>query len=107
MHLGTGLRCASFIALVMAAACGGEEPEPPVEADGSGAAVVALQANPCDAGPAVGIADSAVARFLTGADRLDAEVYDCQRMVLATGTVLEFGPLVGVYPVDATLDLPR
>lgn len=88
--------------------CGGKEQgtAPPQHA-ASGAALATLQASPCDLGTTSVLGDSAVARALTGADRVDSEVTDCQRLVVSTGAAGEFGPLVGLYPVDATAKLAR
>lgn len=96
-----------LVSLIVMSGCGGEEEASPVEEIASPEALAALARIPCDTGPSAGITDSTVARLLTGGTRLDAEVYDCQRLVLSTGATGEFGPLVGLYPVDATLQLAR
>src|SRR5688572_1884648 len=72
---------------------GGDQEVVPTEENGSAEALAALAASPCDAGSSFGIADSTVADLLTGASRLDAEIHDCQRLVLSTGPTGEFGPL--------------
>jgi hypothetical protein len=95
------------LAQLVLAGCGGEPEAGPAEEDGSAEALAALAASPCDVGSSFGIADSTVAQLLAGANRLDAEISDCQRLVLTTGPTGEFGPLVGLYPVDATLRLAR
>ena len=101
-------RAVPLLTVAMVLTACGREPEPaPAGGDGSAEALAALQAAPCDQGASAVPSDSTVARFLTGASRLDSEVFDCQRLVLSTGPTGEFGPLVGLYPVDATLRLPR
>jgi hypothetical protein len=113
-----GARASSrgVVALVtLFAACGGEEAAVPEEIDSSAAVLTAIEANPCDASLTTrGLTelnlvppDSAIARVLTGTVDLANEAHDCQRLVLSTGASGEFGPLVGLFPVDATLALAR
>jgi hypothetical protein len=96
-----------LVGTLMLARCGGESEQASPEPDASAAGLAALQAAPCDQASSPGIADSTVALFLTGQARIDGEVFDCQRLVLSTGPAGVFGPLVGLYPVDATLRFPR
>ncbi|MSR36933.1 MAG: hypothetical protein EXR95_09910 [Gemmatimonadetes bacterium] len=103
-----GIRtAAAFVfGVLLPIGCGGKQGQAgQADEDRAAPTLDALAAAPCDLGPATAITDSTVARLLTGATRLDGEVYDCQRLVLSTGAAGEFGPLVGLYPVDATLRL--
>ena len=67
----------------------------------------ALEANPCDTGSIAALADSTLAALLTGVGHVENEIYDCQRLVMSVGAVGEFGPLVALFPMDATLGLAR
>lgn len=109
-------RWLSFLLLGVGGGCG-EGAEPPTEqADALGAqALETIRANPCDlslstrdpmtltAGPP----DSVLARVLAGTVDLVNEAHDCQRLVIGVEAAREFGPLVGLFPVDATLALAR
>ena len=97
------MRWSWMVAALALAACGGDaDVEQAPTVDPTAAAVALLTGSPCDGTAPSVLADSTVARALTGATRLDPEVGDCQRLVGADG---EFGPLVALYPVDATLGL--
>jgi hypothetical protein len=112
----SGARALGLVAVVLAAACGGEDAaEVAPESDPFAAALEAIAANPCDATLTTrGLTemspvppDSTIARALTGGADLSNEAHDCQRLVLSTGPGGEFGPLVGLFPVDATTGLAR
>lgn len=62
-----------------------------------------LQGSPCDSTPP----DPAVVVALTGGRTHEHEVHDCQRLVVRTGGVSRFGPLVAVYPIDQAMALTR
>lgn len=101
--------CALALALSALGACGGDEDaaKDPAADDGAARALAAIEASPCDIAAAWALSDSAIAAILTGEARIDAEVGDCQRLVMSAGPGGEFGPLVGLFPLDATLELPR
>lgn len=96
----------ALVAVVLGG-CGGEEQAAASDSgDPAAQALAALQSSPCDEG-ASALGDSVVASLLVGAARVDPEVGDCQRLAVDGGSSLEFGPLVGLFPVDAGLRLAR
>ena len=107
-HLGIKWRRVLILATLVGAACGeGEPSQETVRPDGTAEAMAALEANPCDAGSIAALADSTLAALLTGVGHVENEVYDCQRLVMSVGAAGEFGPLVALFPMDATLGLAR
>ena len=107
----TGL---ALITLMTTVACGGEEAAEDA-GGGSEAALAAVAANPCDATLTTrplaeltaGPHDTILARVLSGTVDFKTQTFDCQRLVLSTGPDGEFGPLVGLFPVERTLGLGR
>lgn len=100
----------ALITLMTTVACGGEEAAD-AGGDGAEAAMAAVAANPCDANLTTrdlaqltaGPHDTILARVLAGTVDFKTQTYDCQRLVLSTGPDGEFGPLVGLFPVEGVL----
>lgn len=94
---------------LLVAGCGGGEPavEAAPEDDARASALAALAAAPCDGATIAVVADSVLAPLLTGVGHVENEVMDCQRLVLGSGAEATFGPLVGLFPMEATLGLAR
>ena len=100
--------CALILATLVGAACGeGEPSSETAQPDRTAEVMAALEANPCDAGSNAALADSTLAALLTGVGHVENEVYDGQRLVISLGAAGEFGPLVALFPMDATLGLAR
>ena len=101
--------------LVIAGACmplacgdGGETASEPTGPSITDQGLAAVREHPCDQTlSSMSAANSTIGLVLTGTGRLEQEAYDCQRLVLSTGATGELGPLVGLFPIDATLRLAR
>ena len=110
-----GWRWPALATVLAAVACGGgESAETAAEDAARQPALAAIQANPCDltltdrdAASYMEAPDSMLALVLTGTTDLESEVNDCQRLVMSLGATGAYGPLVGLFPVDATLALGR
>ena len=101
-------RYALILATLVGAACGkGEPASEPAQPDRTAEVMAVLEANPCDAGSIAALADSTLAALLTGVGHVENEVYDCQRLVMSIGAAGEFGPLVALFPMDATVGFAR
>lgn len=95
----------------LAVACGDPPPILPPAPDGPGAGFVfppgdsterLIRLSPCDSIPPVQLAVLA----LTGGHTFENEIHDCQRLALRTGAgSLAYGPLTGVFPLDAAMAL--
>ena len=101
-------RYALILATMIWVACGeGEPASNPDQPDRTAEVIAVLEAAPCDAGSIAALADSTLAALLTGVGHVENEVYDCQRLVVSVGAAGEFGPLVALFPMDATAGLAR
>lgn len=65
--------------------------------------LTAVQQTRCDAVPEPA---PVVPTALTGEATYENEIHDCQRLVVADPSGNTFGPLVGLFPIDAAMRLP-
>jgi hypothetical protein len=61
-----------------------------------------VRLSPCDSVPQTARATQA----LTGDTTYENEIHDCQRLVFSGEGQLSFGPLVGIFPIDAAMADP-